>query len=124
MAHIHTLYVAPIKDICLLGLDCLNATGSQLDLGQDVLRICGDAVSLKISAAPGLQISRVTVAKHTVIQPNTVGYVRANLQKPIEGPYIIAPGNITKVLFSNVCGVGSNITLKVVNDSEYNIQER
>ena len=109
---------APIKDICLLGLDFLKATGSQLDLGQDVLRICGDAVPLKISTAPGLQISKVTVAKHTVVQPNTVGYVRANLQTPVEGPYIIAPGNTSKDLLSHVCGVGSNITLKVVNDSE------
>ena len=54
---LHTVCVAPIKDICLLGLDFLKATGSQLGLGQDVLRICGDAVPLKISAAPGLQIS-------------------------------------------------------------------
>ena len=68
---------------------------------------------LNIFAAPGLQISRVTVAKHTAVQPNTVGYVRANLQTPIDGPYVIALG---KVLLSHVCGVGSNITLKVVND--------
>ena len=115
---LHTVCVAPVKDICLLGLDSLKDTGSQLVLGQDVLRICGDDVPLKISAAPGLQISRATVAKHTVVQPNTVGYVRANLQTPIEGPYIIASGNTSKNLLSHVCGVGSNITLKVVNDSE------
>ena len=40
------------------------------------------------------------------------------MQTPIEGPYIIAPGNTSKVLLSHVCGVGSNITLKVVNNSE------
>ena len=60
----------------------------------------------------------MTVAKHTVAQPDTVGYVRANLQTPIEGPYIVASGYTSKVLLSHVCGVGSNITLKVVNDSE------
>lgn len=114
---LHTVCVAPIKDACLLGLDFLKATGSQLELGHDVLRICGDTVPLTIFAAPGLQISKVTVSKHTVIQLNTVGYVKANLQMPFNGPYIIEPSN-NKVLLSHVCGVGPNATLKVVNDSQ------
>ena len=114
---LHTVCVAPIKDICLLGLDFLKATGSQLDLGHDVLRICGDAVPLTISTAPGLQISKVTVSKHTVIQPNSVGYVKASLQTPINGAYIIEASN-KQVLLSHVCGIGPNATLKVVNDSQ------
>ena len=94
----------------------MKATGSQLDLGHDVLRICGDAVPLTISTAPGLQITKVTVSKHTVIQPNSVGY-KANLQTPINGPYIIEASN-KQVLLSHVCGIGPNATLKVVNDSQ------
>ena len=114
---LHTVCVAPIKDTFLLGLDFLKATGSQLDLGHDVLRICGDTVPLTISATPGLQISKVTVSKHTVIQPNSVGYVKATLKTPINGPYVIEPSS-HKVLLSHVCGVGPNATLKVVNDSQ------
>ena len=114
---LHTVCVAPIKDTFLLGLDFLKATGSQLDIGHDVLRICGDTVPLAISATPGLQISKVTVSKHTVIQPNSVGYVKATLKTPINGPYVIEPSS-HKVLLSHVCGVGPNATLKVVNDSQ------
>ena len=82
-----------------------------------MLRICGDAVPLTISTAPGIQISKVTVSKHTVIQPNSVGYVKASLQTPINGAYIIEASN-KQVLLSHVCGIGPNATLKVVNDSQ------
>ena len=72
---------------------------------------------MTISATPGLQISKVTVSKHTVIQPNYVGYVKATLKTPIGGPYVIEPSS-HKVLLSHVCGIGPNATLKVVNDSQ------
>ncbi|MCG8112848.1 MAG: hypothetical protein N0E59_18995, partial [Candidatus Thiodiazotropha taylori] len=114
---LHTVCVAPIKDLCLLGLDFLKATGCELDLGQDVLRICGDAVPVSVTTSPVLQISKVNVAKRTVIQPNTVGYVQAKLQSPIDGPYVVEPCPNKKVLISHVCGLGPDVTLKVVNDS-------
>ena len=82
-----------------------------------MLRIFGDAVPLTISTAPGLQISKVTVSKHTLMQPNSVRYLKANLQIPISGPYIIEASN-KKVLLPHVCGIGPNATLKVVNDSQ------
>ena len=34
---LHTVFVAPIKELCLLGLDFLKTTGCVLDLTNDIL---------------------------------------------------------------------------------------
>ena len=64
--------VAPINDLCLLGLDFLKATGSIIDLGNDILDIGGDRVPIKTVKSPVLQVSNIVVARRTVIQPQTM----------------------------------------------------
>ena len=90
---LHTVCVAQIKELCLLGLDFLKATGCVLDLANDILEIAGDIFPIKVAASPKLQVSRVSVAKRTVIPPNTVGYIRGNLETDIDGTYIVQPSN-------------------------------
>ena len=60
-----------------------------------------------------MQASNIIVVKCTVVQPQTISYVQVRLERPIEGPYIVAPTNHRKALLSNV-----RETLKVINDSD------
>ena len=114
---LHTVCVAPIKELCLLGLDFLKATGCVLDLANDILEIAGDVFPIKVAASPELQVSRVSVAKRTVIPPNTVGYIRGNLETDIDGTYIVQPSN-KKALVSRLFGHGSSVCMKVINESD------
>ena len=43
--YLHTVYVAQIKELCLLGLVFLKATGCVLDLASDILEIAGNVFS-------------------------------------------------------------------------------
>ena len=114
---LHTVCVAPIKELCLWGLDFLKATGCVLDLANDILEIAGDVFPIKVAASPELQVSRVSVAKRTVIPPNTVGYIRGNLETDIDGTYIVQPSN-KKALVSRLFGHGSSVCMKVINESD------
>ncbi|MEW8187006.1 MAG: reverse transcriptase domain-containing protein, partial [Candidatus Thiodiazotropha endolucinida] len=114
---LHTVCVAPISDQCLLGLDFLKVTGSVLDLANDVLEIDGNVIPVNVTLSSVLQISKVTVAKRTVVQPNTIGYIKAKLDSPIEGPYVVEPVSNKKALVSHIYGQGSHVTLEVINDS-------
>lgn len=115
---LHSVCVAPINDVCLLGLDFLKATGSIIDLSNDILDIEGEKVPIKTVKSSVLQISNIVVARRTVIQPQTVSYIPVSLTEPINGPYIVTPTSHRKVLLSNVYGEGESVTLKVVNDSD------
>ena len=59
----------------------------------------------------------MSIVRRTVIQPQSVGFVPAKLDSPIDGSYIVSGASNKKALVSNVfCNVVS-VILKVVNDS-------
>ena len=115
---LHTVCVAPVKDTCLLGLDFMVATASVLDLGNEILKIDEDIIPISVTMPPEQQFSKVTVVRRTVVQPNTVGFVKAQLDKPIKGPYIVEGCPTKHTLASRIYGEGDQVTLKIVNDSE------
>ena len=117
---LHSVCVAPINDLCLLGLDFLKVTESIIDLSNDMLDIEGEKVPIKTVNSQVLQVSKIVVVRRTVVQPQTISYVPVNLTKPIDGPYIVTvtPTGHRKVLLSNVYGEGKSVTLKFVNDSD------
>ena len=88
-----------------------------LDLASDILETAGNVFPIKVAASPELQVSRVSVAKRTVIPPNTVGFIRGNLETDIDGTYIVHPSN-KKVLVSRLFGHGSSVCMKVINESD------
>ena len=94
---LHIVCVAPIKELCLLGLDFFKATGCVFDLANDILEIAGNVFPIKVAASPGSQDSRVGVAQRTVIPPNTVNYIRGYLETNIDGTYIVLPSNKKKI---------------------------
>ena len=116
---LHTVCVAPVKEACLLGLDFMTATASVLDLGNETLTIGEDVVPVGVSRAPDYQFSRVSVIRRVVIEPNSVGFVTAELDKLIDGPYIFEGCPSKHTLLSHVYGQGKQITVKVINDSNF-----
>ena len=114
---LHTVCVDPIKDNCLLGLDFMIATGSVLDLGRNTLTVEDDVMPIRVIKHPGLQASNVSIVRRTVIQPQSVGFVPAKLDSPIDGSYIVSGASNKKALVSNVFCNGVSVILKVVNDS-------
>ena len=62
--------------------------------------------------------SNVSIVRGTVIQPQSVGFVPAKLDSPIDGSYIVSGASNKKALVSNVFGNGISVILKVVNDSD------
>ena len=49
---LQSVCVAPINELCLLGLDFLKATGCVLDLASDILKITGSVFLIKVAASP------------------------------------------------------------------------
>ena len=116
---LHTVCMAPVRETCLLGLDFMTATASVFDLGNETLTIGEDVVPVSVSRAPDYQISRVSVVWRTVIEPNSVGFVTAELDKLIDGPYIFEGCSTKHTLLSHIYGQGKQITVKVINDSNF-----
>ena len=56
-------------------------------------------VPVNVTLKPVLHISKTTVAKRTVVQPNTIGYIKAKLESPTEGPYVVQPASNKKALY-------------------------
>lgn len=46
--YLHTVCVAPIQDLCLLGLDFLKASSSKINLADDMLEIDGNAIPINV----------------------------------------------------------------------------
>ena len=116
---LHTVCFAPVKDACLLGLDFLRATASVLDLGNNKLTIGPDIIPVNVSEAADHTFSKVTVVRRTVLQPGSVSFVKAELDKPFEDTFIVEGCPTKHTLSSRVYGNGKFVTLKIVNDSEF-----
>ena len=115
---LHTVCVAPIKDICLLGLDFMIATGCILNLSERTLTVDDETIPVTVNKHPGMQISNVSIVRRTVLRPHSVGFVPAHLDTPIDGTYMVTGVSNKKALVSNVYGCGSSVVLKVINDSD------
>ena len=113
-----TVCVAPVKDTCLLGLYFLSATASVLDLGNETLTIGEDDIPVNVIMTPEHQFSKVTTVRRKVVQLNSVGLIKVELDTPIEGSYIVEGCPSKHALSSRVYGEGKYITLKVVNGSD------
>ena len=116
---LHRVCFAPVKDACLLGLDFLRATASVLDLGNNKLTIGPDIIPVNVSEAADHTFSKVTIVRRTVLQPGSVFFVKAELDKPFEDTFIVEGCPTKHSLSSRVYGNGKFVTLKIVNDSEF-----
>ena len=85
------MYVAPISDMCLLGLDFFKAFNGRIDLSKDLVSIGGEDIQGHIQHNQGadVQIRRVTVTKKVVVPPNSMKRTKVK---------VFAPPNTTLVI--------------------------
>ena len=114
------LYVAPIDDPFLLGLDFMKHHKVDTLLSRNVLVVNGE-YKIPITFKQGIsvagatetyEIGRVTVGKQVVIPPNTVQYIKGKVNKEFQGE-----GNC---VFSPLCakrGLVLPFTLKPLEDN-------
>ena len=60
----------------------------------------------------------MTTVRRTVVQPNSVGFIKTELDTRIEGAYNVEGCPSKHALLSRIYGEGRYITLKVINDSD------
>lgn len=90
------VYVAPIQDDMLLGLNFMVTYGVTVDLAKLTFNIGGETLCIAQGPKQTIPVvSRVMVDKRTVIQPNSVAHVDVKLESPLES-YVVEPCN-TKV---------------------------
>lgn len=87
------VYVAPIKDDMLLGLNFMVTYGVVLDLKSHTLSVGGERLDLT-SGPKGIipVVSNVVVSKRTVVPPHSVVHVPAQLEREMK-QYVIEPCN-------------------------------
>lgn len=101
------VYVAPIKDDMLLGLNFMMTYGVVLDLKNHTLSVEGEQLDLA-SGPKGIipVVSKVVVTKRTVVPPHSVVHVPAQLEREMK-QYVIEPCNenlpilIPRCLYNN-----------------------
>ena len=85
------VYIAPIDDDMLLGLDFLKHHNVVVDLIKDQLIIQDKVVQLTYGKANMVpKIAKVTVPKRTVIPPNSAVLVKCNISEPMN-TYVAEP---------------------------------
>ena len=95
---LHTLkwqaYVADMPDQCLLGLDFLIHYGVDIQLSKNSIMVMGEEILTtleKTTSSTEVQVSRVSLKKHTVVPPNTIKYVIGKCAWDITGDVIQQP---------------------------------
>ena len=114
------LYVAPMDDPFLLGLDFMKHHKVDTLLSRNVLVVNGEyeiPITFKRGISPAgatetYEIGRVTVGKQVVVPPNTVQYIKGKVNKEFQGK--------GDCVFSPLCakrGVVLPFTLKHLEDN-------
>ena len=78
------VYVAPIEDCMLLGLDFLKKHGATIDIVGATMCLNGQVVPMaQEGELVEARVANVTVARTVIIPPNSVAMIKCSLGKPI-----------------------------------------
>jgi len=119
------IYVTPMVDNMILGLDFLHSHQCQVDLRRNTVTLSGEVINatLKRTSTDALaRISRVITDKTVSIAPNTIGILEVTVEDPLPGPFVVEPFVNYGPLLSSVVGQGSKVKLKVVNDCNRSVR--
>ena len=116
------VYVAPIEDCMLLGLDFLKKHGATIDIVGATMCLNGQVVPM--SQEGGLveaRVANVTVARTVIIPPNSVAMIKCSLGKPI-GTFAIEAecGDLIVPMSVHVSEAG--LRLPMVNMSDHHVR--
>jgi transposase InsO family protein len=81
------MYVAPIQDDMLLGLDFLRRAEALINLPEEHLRL-GESVIKEIGSAKETEVATVRVCKTTTIPPNSVAHIQCEIDKHLSAYYV------------------------------------
>ncbi len=85
------IYVAPIDQDMLFGLDMLHRGSAVLDMGNSTLIFNGYEIGMNMGCAENVPlVARVTVAKRRVIPPQSVALVQCNMAAEMLD-YVVEP---------------------------------
>ena len=86
------VYVAPITDDLILGLDFVLGYQCSVDFRSRVLTIGSKVIPAVLKEGDGgPQISRIVVKKRTVVPPNSMVRFMGKMEVPLKGDCVISP---------------------------------
>ena len=120
------IYVAPIEEDMLLGLDFLEANGVPLHLKEKELQIAGDVIPMSLGTGSPLVNEKETgvfLAKGCKVPPNSVMRVGAQLSESMAGKYIVKADTKGEILIPRTLhNGGDNPVLCLINLSDHYIE--
>ena len=116
------VYVAPIVDSFILGIDFMNRFEVKLDLKNGIFKIKGyrESLLMKRNNETPYEVSRVWTGKKVVIPPNTGINLQARTRLNSGKEFVISPATYNKGLFvSNTLVYGHpEVYVRVLNCSD------
>ena len=95
------VYVTPIEQDMLFGVDITRKGAAAIDMGRNVFCFKGQEISMN-NQGGGVhkpQVARITVAKAMVIPPNSAAQVWCKMDSPLSG-YLIEPAQSEKNIWA------------------------
>ena len=119
------IYVAPIEDEMLLGIDFLEKHKADIDICERQLKLDGITLPMQLSSdGTTPKVARVVLNRRTIIPPNSVVKV-TGFTKMGNQPYTIEPDKKSKVLIPRTLYEGgTHPVLCLVNVTERNVRIR
>ncbi|MES9879305.1 MAG: reverse transcriptase family protein, partial [Sedimenticola sp.] len=118
--YLEKVYVAPIEDEMLLGLDFLQKHQVNINLPQAVLQLPSEIIPMSMANSNKTRIARVTVDSKTVIPPNTVKLVKCSTDSRLT-QFMVEPKTNLHALVARTVHLGPALKLCVVNPSDRNV---
>ena len=85
------VYVAPIEDDMLLGIDIMGRHGLNIDIGNQCIVTKNQKLPINSNSkwnSPKPKVAKVLIAKHTVIPPNSFKFVKCVLSTELDNNFI------------------------------------
>ena len=120
------IYVAPIEEDMLLGLDFLEANGVSLHLKEKELQIAGEVIPRSLGTGSPLVNEKETgvfLVKGCKVPPNSVMRVGAQLSESMAGEYIVKAATKREILIPRTLHKGGdNPVLCLINLSDHYVE--
>ncbi|MES9883357.1 MAG: retropepsin-like aspartic protease, partial [Sedimenticola sp.] len=116
------VYVAPIEDNMLLGLDFMQKHGVNINIPDGQLQIGRETIDMKYSHQDGpVKVARVTVSHREVIPPNSAVTLKCEISR-ILPDYIVEPVSGLSVVIPRTLHLGGRSPkVCIINWSERNV---
>ena len=114
------VYVAPIEQDMLFGVDIMKKGSAAIDMGRNVFRFKGQEISMNNQEGgdQNPQVARITVAKRIVIPPNSAAQVRCKMDSPLPD-YLIEPAQSEKIYGPRIVrSAGTDPVVCILNCSD------